>query len=78
MEVLKDPSATAMYGIRGSNGVMLIKTKRGDNQDDMISDDLKKQNELPYVLWVFGEKAIELKKSNDGKRLIKLLKTKKN
>lgn len=78
LEVLKDPSATAMYGIRGSNGVILIKTKRGDNQDDMISDDLKKQNELPYVLWVFGEKAIELKKSNDGKRLIKLLKTKKN
>jgi hypothetical protein len=78
MEVLKDPSATAMYGIRGSNGVILIKTKRGDNEDVIISDDLKKQKELPYALWVFGEKAIELKKSNDGKRLIKLLKTKKN
>jgi TonB-dependent SusC/RagA subfamily outer membrane receptor len=78
IEVLKDPSATAMYGMRGSNGVILIKTKRGDNQDEMISDDLKKQKELPYALWVFGEKAVELKKSNDGKRLIKLLKTKKN
>lgn len=77
IEVLKDPSATAMYGMRGSNGVILIKTKRGDNQDEIISDDLKKQKELPYALWVFGEKAIELKKSNDGKRLIKLLKTKK-
>jgi len=78
IEVLKDPSATAMYGIRGANGVMLIKTKRGDNQDAIISDDLKKQHEQPYVLWVFGEKATELKKSNDGKRLIKLLKTNKN
>jgi hypothetical protein len=67
-----------MYGMRGSNGVILIKTKRGDNQDEIISDDLKKQKELPYSLWVFGEKAVELKKSNDGKRLIKLLKTKKN
>lgn len=78
VEVLKDASATAMYGIRGSNGVILIKTKRGDNQDEIISDDIKKQKELPYALWVFGEKALELKKSNDANRLIELLKTKKN
>ena len=49
-----------------------------DNQDEIISDEFKKQKELPYVLWVFGEKAIELRKSNDAKRLIELLKTKKN
>ncbi|MDX3916130.1 MULTISPECIES: SusC/RagA family TonB-linked outer membrane protein [Olivibacter] len=29
MEVLKDASATAIYGARGSNGVVLITTKRG-------------------------------------------------
>lgn len=29
MEVLKDASATAIYGSRGSNGVVLITTKRG-------------------------------------------------
>lgn len=29
MEVLKDASATAIYGSRGSNGVILITTKRG-------------------------------------------------
>lgn len=29
MEVLKDASATAIYGTRGSNGVILITTKRG-------------------------------------------------
>jgi len=28
IEVLKDPSATAMYGVRGANGVILVKTKR--------------------------------------------------
>ena len=30
IEVLKDASATAIYGSRGSNGVVLITTKRGD------------------------------------------------
>lgn len=29
ISVLKDASATAIYGSRGSNGVILIKTKRG-------------------------------------------------
>ncbi|UBM58035.1 TonB-dependent receptor [Marinilongibacter aquaticus] len=31
MEVLKDASATAIYGARGANGVVLITSKRGDN-----------------------------------------------
>ena len=30
MEVLKDASATAIYGARGANGVILITTKRGE------------------------------------------------
>jgi len=30
IEVLKDASATAIYGSRGANGVVLISTKRGD------------------------------------------------
>jgi TonB-dependent SusC/RagA subfamily outer membrane receptor len=29
MEVLKDASAAAIYGTRGSNGVILITTKKG-------------------------------------------------
>jgi TonB-dependent SusC/RagA subfamily outer membrane receptor len=28
IEVLKDPAATAMYGVRGANGVVVVKTKR--------------------------------------------------
>lgn len=28
IEVLKDPSAAALYGVRGANGVILVKTKR--------------------------------------------------
>jgi len=33
MEVLKDASATAIYGSRGSNGVIIVTTKRGRNGD---------------------------------------------
>lgn len=37
MEVLQGPSATAIYGSRGTNGVVLITTKRGKSGDVKIS-----------------------------------------
>lgn len=39
IEVLKDASATAIYGSRGSNGVILITTKRGKEGKTKISYD---------------------------------------
>jgi TonB-dependent SusC/RagA subfamily outer membrane receptor len=30
IQVLKDPAETALYGVRGANGVIIIKTKRPD------------------------------------------------
>ncbi len=39
MEVLKDASATAIYGSRGSNGVVLITTKRGGSGKTVVSLD---------------------------------------
>ncbi len=39
IEVLKDASATAIYGSQGSNGVILITTKRGKNGTARISYD---------------------------------------
>lgn len=39
MEVLKDASATAIYGSRGSNGVVLITTKRGTVGKTVVSMD---------------------------------------
>lgn len=36
MEILKDASATAIYGARAANGVVLITTKRGKNQKTKI------------------------------------------
>lgn len=37
MEILKDASAVAIYGVRGSNGVILITTKRGNTGKPVIS-----------------------------------------
>ncbi|WP_407430607.1 SusC/RagA family TonB-linked outer membrane protein [Arcticibacter sp.] len=37
MEILKDASATAIYGARAANGVVLITTKRGSNKKATIS-----------------------------------------
>ena len=37
MEILKDASATAIYGSRGANGVILITTNRGGNMATQIS-----------------------------------------
>lgn len=37
LDVLKDASATAIYGSRGANGVVLITTKRGKNQKTRFS-----------------------------------------
>lgn len=39
MEVLKDASATAIYGSRGANGVVLITTKRGGPGKTVVSVD---------------------------------------
>lgn len=37
VEILKDASATAIYGSRGANGVLLISTKRGKNGKPIVS-----------------------------------------
>lgn len=37
MEILKDASATAIYGARAANGVVLITTKRGKSQKARVS-----------------------------------------
>lgn len=37
IDILKDASATAIYGSRGANGVVLISTKKGKSGDGVIS-----------------------------------------
>ena len=51
MQVLKDASATAIYGSRASNGVVLITTKKGKNGKSTISYEsyLGYQNTPTYI-----------------------------
>lgn len=37
IEILKDASATAIYGSRGSNGVIIITTKRGEGDETRVN-----------------------------------------
>lgn len=41
ISVLKDAAATAMYGIKGANGVILVTTKRGFESDEKIGITVK-------------------------------------
>ena len=41
MDVLKDGSAAAIYGTRGTNGVILITTKRGEGYNDKAETQLE-------------------------------------
>ena len=54
MTVLKDAAAVSIYGSRGTNGVILIKTRRGANQKTRVNLDVfdgysKPTNTLPLL-----------------------------
>jgi TonB-dependent SusC/RagA subfamily outer membrane receptor len=71
--VLKDPSQTAIYGVRGANGVIVMKTKKGTNVSAVL--DLEDQ-EIPVILWTWGEAYKQLKKSGDLATLKTILSSK--
>ena len=48
MEILKDASATAIYGSRGANGVILITTKRGTSSEPIFSLSVSEGVERPH------------------------------
>jgi len=47
ISVLKDASATAVYGVRGANGVILVTTKRGREQKPVVSLTASWQSQSP-------------------------------
>jgi len=54
MEVLKDASATAIYGSRAANGVVLITTKKGAGRNQTVENDIEEyvtqtENELNRI-----------------------------
>ena len=59
IEVLKDASATAIYGARGANGVILVTTKRGSVTGGRITYDL--QLSVPTI----GPNRVEMLNANE-------------
>jgi TonB-linked SusC/RagA family outer membrane protein len=78
IEILKDASATAIYGSAGANGVVMITTKHGQkgHTNITLTADFGLQT-LPYTLDVMGlstyAKAIKEAKTNDGAMFINKL-----
>ena len=64
IEVLKDVSATAIYGSRGANGVVIVTTKKGNRQETLVrykstvsfSSPSKKLEMLDATEWARMEK----------------------
>ena len=46
IDVLKDASATAIYGIRAANGVVIITTKKGFKNRIQVSLDMSRINSI--------------------------------
>ena len=66
MEILKDASATAIYGSRGSNGVVIITTKRGKEGKTSISFDsyIGVNQDLGNIQVMNGEQFAEFKRES--------------
>ncbi len=50
IDVLKDASATAIYGVRGSNGVIIVTTKKGSGAGKISVDYFATISEVPEFL----------------------------
>ncbi len=61
IDVLKDASATAIYGARGSNGVVLVTTKKGTKGQVSVKYDatLSFDNVTPLTDWASGGEALD-------------------
>lgn len=71
ISILKDASATAVYGVRGANGVLLITTKRGRNAKPVVSLTANWQFSSPtrkdtYLNSYESVKLLEEALANDG------------
>jgi len=71
LEVLKDASATAIYGSRGANGVILITTKQGQAEKTTFSYSAS-------VGWQQLRKKLDLMKAGDYARMVNLIKSLNN
>nr|WP_319397324.1 TonB-dependent receptor [uncultured Carboxylicivirga sp.] len=71
VNILKDASATAVYGVRGANGVILVTTKRGKEQKPTINLTANYQMQTPtrtntYLDSYQSVMLLEEARANDG------------
>lgn len=67
VEVLKDASATALYGVRGANGVIVITTKKGNPSS--AGKELASLPETPITLWIWGKEVDAFQKDKIDKTI---------
>lgn len=69
IDVLKDASATAIYGVRGSNGVIIITTKRGSGQGKVNVDFFTTISDVPRLLPTLADNPAEFARIENLRRI---------
>lgn len=66
VSVLKDASATAVYGVRGANGVIIVTTKRGQKGETQISTSFSMGVQQPTRLLEFADSYTYAQRYNEA------------
>lgn len=66
ISVLKDASATAVYGVRGANGVIIVTTKRGEKGKAQISASFSSGVQQPTRLLDFADSYTYAQRYNEA------------
>ena len=69
IDVLKDASATAIYGVRGSNGVIMITTKRGQGKGKVELDYFMTSSSVPSLLPTLADTPAEFARLENLRRV---------
>lgn len=66
ISVLKDASATAVYGVKGANGVILLTTKRGKNEKPVVNFSANFGFKQPTTNLEFADYVTSMKMFNEA------------
>lgn len=69
MDVLKDASATAIYGVRGSNGVIIITTKKGTGPGKISVDYFTTVSQVPDLLPTLADNPADFARLENIRRI---------
>lgn len=69
MDVLKDASATAIYGVRGSNGVIIVTTKKGSGKGKINIDFFTSVSNVPDFLPTLADNPAEFARIENIRRV---------